>query len=62
MTTLEFLQLGCQKASIKANNAAATIAKWDESNTRKSLERTQRKLAKLRKKLVKPLPQHIQTV
>lgn len=61
MTTLEFLQLSCQKASIKMNNAAATVAKWDETSTRKSLERTQKKLAKLRSKLVKPLPQRIQT-
>lgn len=62
MTTLEFIQLGCQKASISMNNAAAKVAKWDENATRKSLEKTQKKLAKLRNKLVRPLPQHIETV
>lgn len=61
MTTLEAIQLGCQKASIAMNNAAAKVAKWDESQTRKSLERTQKRLARLRNKLVKPLPQRIET-
>ena len=61
MSILEMTQLACQKASIKFNNMAATAAKWDESQTRKSLERTQKRLARLRNKLVKPLPQRIET-
>jgi len=61
MSILEMTQLACQKASIKFNNMAATAAKWDESQTRRSLERTQKRLAKLRNKLVKPLPQRIET-
>lgn len=62
MSILEMAQLTCQKASIKMNNAAATMAKWDEKATRKSLERTQKRLARLRNKLVKPLPERIETV
>ena len=62
MSILEMAQLTCQKASIKFNNMAATAAKWDESHTRKNLERTQKRLAKLRNKLVKPLPERIETV
>jgi hypothetical protein len=61
MSILEMTQLACQKASIKFNNMAATAAKWDESQTRRSLERTQKRLARLRNKLVKPLPQRIET-
>lgn len=60
MTTLEFLQLAAQKVSITANNTAARLAEADQNMTRKALERTQKRLAKLRNKLVKPLPQYIE--
>ena len=59
MTTLEFLQLGAQKLSIAANNTAAKIAKVDQDITRAKLTRTQKKLARLRNKLVQPLPEYI---
>lgn len=60
MTTLEFLQLAAQKASIVANNTAAKLAEADQNLTRKQLEKAQKRLAKLRNKLVKPLPQYIE--